>query len=421
MDLSAVRVLDLTQLLPGPYATQLLRDVGAEVVKVERPDGGDPGRAFGAADRESDGGAAAGNAEAVTYESSPLFDVVNRGKRSVTLDLSDDDGRAAFLDLARDADVVVEQFRPGVVDRLGVGYEDVRAVRDDVVYCSLSAYGQTGPDSGRVGHDLNCAGVAGVVDMTRPDPGADPVLPGFPVADMAGGLFAALSVVSALLSRELGGESDGEDGNSSAGRAEGEYLDVSMTDAVVSLSQIVAGPAMAGRDQRPGETALTGAYPCYDVYECADGRYVTLAALEERFWKGFVRAVDRPDLAEAYMAADAATRERVREELAALFREQSREAWLEQLGDEDAMVGPVYSVAEAFADPHLETRSVIQDVDGLLRRAAFPVEGSDGPARTTDPAPALGEHTAEVLGEAGYTGEEIAALRSDGVVSTPGE
>ncbi len=421
MDLSAVRVLDLTQLLPGPYATQLLRDVGAEVVKVERPDGGDPGRAFGAADGESDGTAAAGNTETVTYESSPLFDVVNRGKRSVTLDLSSDDGREAFLDLARDADVVVEQFRPGVVDRLGIGYEDVRAVCDDVVYCSLSAYGQTGPESGRVGHDLNCAGVAGVVDMTRPDPGADPVLPGFPVADMAGGLFAALSVVSALLSRELGGESDGENGNSSAGRAEGEYLDVSMTDAVVSLSQIVAGPAMAGRDQRPGETALTGAYPCYDVYECADGRYVTLAALEERFWEGFCRAVDRPDLAEAHMAADAATRERVREELAALFRDQSRGAWLEQLGDVDAMVAPVYSVTEAFDDPHLETRGVIQDVDGLLRRAAFPVEGSDGPARTTDPAPALGEHTAEVLGEAGYTGEEIAALRAEGVVSIPGE
>ena len=413
MDLSAVRVLDLTQLLPGPYATQLLRDMGAEVVKVERPDGGDPGRTFGAPGPENEDGAADGHSEEAPYESSPLFDVVNRGKRSVALDLASDAGRTAFLELAREADVVVEQFRPGVVDRLGVGYEDVRAVRGDVVYCSLSAHGQTGPDSGQVGHDLTCAGAAGLVDMTRPDPGADPVLPGFPVADMAGGVFAALSVVSALLSRELGGQSDGDGGSG------GEYLDVSMTDAVLSLSQIVAGPAMAGRDQRPGETTTTGAYPCYDVYECADGRYVTLAALEERFWETFCRAVDRPDLVDAHMAADAGTRERLREELSELFRERSRDVWVEEFGDVDAMIAPVHSVAEALSDPHFRSRQVVQDVDGLLRRAAFPVQSSDGPRLTTDPAPALGEHTAEVLGEAGYTRAEIATLQAAGVVSTP--
>ncbi|PSQ60855.1 MAG: CoA transferase, partial [Halobacteriales archaeon SW_9_67_25] len=323
MDLSAVRVLDLTQLLPGPYATQLLRDMGAEVVKVERPDGGDPGRTFGAPGPENEDGAADGHSEEAPYESSPLFDVVNRGKRSVALDLASDAGRTAFLELAREADVVVEQFRPGVVDRLGVGYEDVRAVRGDVVYCSLSAHGQTGPDSGQVGHDLTCAGAAGLVDMTRPDAGADPVLPGFPVADMAGGLFAALSVVSGLLSRELGGQTDGDDG----GR-EGEYLDVAMTDAVLSLSQVVAGPAMAGCDQRSGETTLTGAYSCYGIYECADGRYVTLAALEPRFWEAFCRAVDRPDLVDTHMAADAATRDHVRAELTELFRERSRDVWV---------------------------------------------------------------------------------------------
>jgi len=422
MDLSAVRVLDLTQLLPGPYSTQLLRDMGAEVVKIERPDGGDPGRAFGASDPPDWTGPTGGDGERAEYESSPLFDVVNRGKRSVTLDLASEDGRATFLDLAREADVVVEQFRPGVVDRLGIGYEDIRTVDDGVVYCSVSAYGQTGPDSERVGHDLTCAGAGGLVDMTRPDPGAAPTLPGFPIADMAGGLFAALSIVSALLSRELGGDGheDG-DGNGDGDSVDGEYLDVSMTDAVLSLSQIVAGPAMAGRDQRPGETVLTGEYPCYGVYECADGRYVTVAALEKRFWEAFCRAVDRPDLVDAHMAADDDTRERVRAEVAALFRERPREAWLAALADVDAMVGPVHTVREAFADAHLQTRGVVQEVDGLLRRAAFPVQGSDGPVRTTEPAPALGEHTAEVLGEAGYTDEEIDGLRADGVVSTPAE
>jgi alpha-methylacyl-CoA racemase len=388
MDLSAVTVLDLTQLLPGPYATQLLRDMGAEVIKIEHPDG-EPGRRFG--DGEIDRG------------TSPLFDVVNRGKRSVTLDLKSDAGRDVFLDLTREVDVVIEQFRPGVVDRLGIGYDAVRAETESVVYCSVSGYGQTGPYSDRVGHDLNYAGVAGLVDMTRPDPEADPVIPGFPVADMAGGFAAALSVVSALLSRELG------DGG-------GEYLDVAMTDAVLSLSQLVSGPAMAGIEQRPGETVITGKYPCYDVYECADGEYVTVAALEPGFWEGLCTAVGREDLIDDHMADDEATRERVRSELAGLFGERTRESWLDELGDLEAMVGPVNTVEEALDDPHVRARSVVQDVDGMIRRAGFPTQGTDVPTLTEEPAPAPGEHTEDVLRETGYTEAEITDLRADGVV-----
>jgi len=393
MDLSAVRILDLTQLLPGPYATQLLRDMGAEVIKVEHPDGGDPGRQF--VDRPE--------ANGTGYESSPLFDVVNRGKRSATLDLKRDRGRAALLDVAEDADVVIEQFRPGVVDRLGVGYDDVRAVNGDVVYCSVTGYGQTGPYSDRAGHDLNYAGAAGLVDTTRRDSGGRPVLPGFPVADMAGGLFAALSVVGALLSRELGD-------------CGGEYLDVGIADAVLSLSQIVAGPAAAGVDQPPVGTVLTGKYPCYDVYECADGRYVTVAALEERFWEALCVAIDRPDLAGAHMADRETTREHVRAELADIFAAHPRETWLDDLADAEVTVGPVKTVAEAFEDPQFRARPVVQEVDGLLRRAAFPVGTSAGVERTEAPAPALGEHTDEVLRGAGYTGERIADLRAAGVI-----
>jgi alpha-methylacyl-CoA racemase len=388
MDLSAVRVLDLTQLLPGPYATQLLRDMGAEVIKIEHPDG-EPGRRFG------DGETARGT--------SPLFDVVNRGKRSVTLDLKSDAGRDVFLDLTREVDVVIEQFRPGVVDRLGIGYDAVCAENESVVYCSVSGYGQTGPYSDRVGHDLNYAGVAGLVDMTRPDPEGDPVIPGFPIADMAGGFAAALSVVSALLSRELG------DGS-------GEYLDVAMTDAVLSLSQLVSGPAMAGLEQRPGETVITGKYPCYDVYECADGEYVTFAALEPGFWEAFCTAVGREDLIDDHMADDETTRERVRGELAGLFGERTCEGWLDELGDVEAMVGPVNTVEEAFEDPHVRTRDVVRDVDGMIRRAGFPAQGTDVPELTDEPAPGLGEHAGDVLREAGYTETEIADLRADGVV-----
>jgi alpha-methylacyl-CoA racemase len=406
MDLSAVRVLDLTQLLPGPYATQLLRDLGAEVIKIERPDGGEPGRRFGEGEADSrfeEGEHGSGH--------SPLFDVVNRGKRSVTVDLKADAGREVFLDLARSVDVVVEQFRPGVVDRLGVGYEDVCAVNEGVVYCSLSGYGATGPYRDRAGHDLNYVAAGGLLDMTRPDPGAEPVIPGFPVADMAGGLVAALSVVSGLLSRELGG--GGGDGD---GDGDGEHVDVAMTDAVLSLSQLVAGPAMAGIDQRPGGTVATGKYPCYDVYECADGAYVALAALEPEFWRTLCGVLDRPDLADEHMAEDESTRERVRAELAGIFSGQTRGAWLDDLGDADATVAPVNTVEEAFVDPHVETRRVVQDVDGQLRRAGFPAQGTDPPDLTEAPAPELGEHTAAVLRETGYSGGEIADLRADGVV-----
>jgi crotonobetainyl-CoA:carnitine CoA-transferase CaiB-like acyl-CoA transferase len=389
MDLSAVRVLDFTHLLPGPYATQLLRDMGAEVWKVERPGEGDPARAFGSG-RSPDGHAA-------------LFDVLNRGKRSVTLDLKTDAGRRAFLDLAAEADAVIEQFRPGVVDRLGVGYEEVRAVNEAVVYCSVAGYGQDGPYADRPGHDLNYAGLAGLLEMTRPDAEAAPVIPGFPVADMAGGLFAALSVVSALLSRELG-----------AGG--GEHLDVSLSDAALSLSQLVAGPAVAGVDQRPGETVVTGKYPCYGVYECADGRYLTLGALEGKFWDALCGAIDRPDLRGAHMAEDPDTRERVRDELESVFDQRPRERWVERLAEADVPAGPVLTVEEAFDDDHLRVRDVVGDVDGRLRRAAFPVESTDEPARTDAPAPALGEHTDEILRAVGYSDGRIERLRADGVL-----
>lgn len=389
MDLGAVRVLDLTHLLPGPYATQLLADLGAEVVKIERPDGGDQARHFGTG--ETDRG------------HTPLFDVVNRGKRSLALDLKSETGRETFLDLAASADVVVEQFRPGVVDRLGVGYEDVRAVNEDVVYCSLTGYGQTGPDSDRVGHDLNYVGLGGLLDMTRREPDGEPTIPGFPIADMAGGLSAALGIVSALLSRELG-----EGG--------AEHLDVAMTDAVLSLSQLIAGPAMAGESQRPGETITTGKYPCYDVYETSDGRYVTLAALEPKFWQAFCEAIDREDLIEAHMAEAERTREHVRSELEAVFAGRTREEWMDRLGDEDVMVGPVKSIEEAFDDPHIQARDLVEDADGMLRRVGFPVGGLDGLDRTEQPAPDLGEHTDEVLGEAGYGDDEIASLRERDVI-----
>jgi alpha-methylacyl-CoA racemase len=381
MRLPDVTVLDLTRLLPGPYATQLLADLGADVVKVERPGGGDPARWM------SDGAGPS------------VFEAVNRGKRSVALDLKSAAGREACLDLAAAADVVVEGFRPGVVDRLGVGYDAVSDHNPGVVYCSLSGFGATGPHRERAGHDLNYVAMAGLLDMTRAEEGGRPAIPGFPVADMAGGMAAALSVVSALLARELG------DGT-------GEHLDVSLTDAVLSLSQAVAPSAFEGEDPRARATPLTGQLPCYDVYETRDGRYVTLAALEPEFFRAFCEAVDREDLVGRQYATDPAERAALREELSAVFAERTREEWEARLGDADVMVAPVRTMAEAVDGDHARERMVVEEPPG--ERIGFPARSSAGLGDHDGTVPGLGAHTEAVLREHGFDDEDLAGLGDGG-------
>ncbi len=379
MDLDGIRVLDLTRLLPGPYATQLLADMGADVIKVEQPGRGDYAR-------DMDDGTG-------------VFQAVNRGKRSIALDLSSEDGQEAFHRLAADADVVVETFRPGVTERLGVDYEAVAETNPGIVYCSLSGFGATGPHRDRVGHDLNYIGMAGLLDMTRETSDEAPVIPGYPIADMAGGLFAAFSILGGLLSRELG------DGT-------GEHVDVAMTDVVMSLSQPVAGEALAGGDPRPGETALTGQLPCYDVYETADGEHVTLAALEPHFFVEFCEAVDRPDLADHHMTTDPDERLALREELADIFASQTRAEWETRLGDVEAMVAPVHSPAEALSGEQARARELVVE-GGSTPRVGFPAIPSDGLPEADESLPDLGEHTRAVLAEAGFDEETISDIEAE--------
>jgi alpha-methylacyl-CoA racemase len=388
MDLQSITVLDLSRLLPGPYGTQLLAEMGADVIKVEDPNGGDYARY---------------SEPTVQGEYGAMFAAINQGKESITLDLKSDEGREAFLRLAAEADVVFEQFRPGVVDRLGIGYEDVREHNSDVVYCSLSGYGQSGPYSGRVGHDLNYAGFAGLVDMTRTDESERPRIPGYPIGDMAGGVFSALSIVSALLSRELGNTG-------------GNYLDVSMTDAVLSFSQSVGSLANAGEDPRPGETDLTGLYPCYDVYETSDGRYLTLAALEPKFWKNLCEAIDKPELVENHQSDDAAVRQAVRDELCEVFQSQSLTEWEDELGEKEVMIGRVNTPREALDGPHLRERDVVDTDTGDFPRIGYPAETRRGLDGATEDAPQLGEHTSEVLRRFGFEQAEIDALFESGAV-----
>ncbi|SEQ90706.1 CaiB/BaiF CoA transferase family protein [Natrinema salaciae] len=386
MQLDSVRVLDLSRLLPGPYATQLLADAGADVVKVEDTDAGDYAR-YTPPTTDRDVGA--------------LFDSVNRGKRSIALDLKSSAGRTAFYRLVAEADVVFEQFRPGVADRLEIDYETLTAHNDELVYCSLSGYGQTGPDAERAGHDLNYVGVAGLLDMTREDESMAPQIPGYQIGDLGGGLFAAFSIVGGLLSRELGNG--------------GEYIDVAMTDVVASFSQAVAHEALTGGDPRPGETALTGKYPWYDVYETDDDRYVTLAALEPKFWAAFCEAVGREDLADLHGTDDPAELAAVREELEALFANRSRDAWLEALSDE-TMVGPVCTPAEAVEHPQLEARGLVERPEDAPPRIGFPAAGSSVPESHDESVPDHGEHTDELLAAAGYDEADRDELRENGAI-----
>lgn len=382
MRLDGIRVVDLTTLLPGPYATQLLTDAGADVIKVERPGTGDQARVLSA-------------------DIGPeLFDRVNRGKRSMTLDLQSDAGRTVFEAVAADADVVIEGFRPGVSERLGIDVESVRTYNPEVIYCSVSGFGATGPNREVAGHDLTYVGMGGLLAMTR-SPDGTPAIPGFPIADMAGGLFAAFAIVAALLSRELG-------------NATGEFLDVSLTDVVTSLSHAVPWPGSSGPGPTGRDTVLTGRYPCYDVYETADDEYVTLSALEPRFWRAFCEAIDRADLHDLHLSPDPDVRATVRSELQTVFRSRTRQEWA-TLGS-DTMVAPVRTLAEALTSDQAAARSLIWGRSSEAGpRVGVPVIASAGLA-PDESVPDLGEHTGAVLHEVGYTPAEITALRDQGVI-----
>lgn len=377
MKLDGTRVLDLTRLLPGGYTTQLLTEMGADVIKVEDPNEGDYARTQPPTTGEGVGA---------------LFTGVNRGKRSIVLDLKTADDREVLYRLVETADVFFEGFRPGVVDRLGVDYDTVKEYNPDVVYCSLSGYGQEGPYSDRPGHDLNYAGVTGLLDMTRTDEGDRPPVPGFPMADLAAGLFASFAIVSQLLSQRLHPENAGN------------FIDVSMTDVGYSFSQVATLDALCGNDPRPGETTLTGNYPCYGIYETADDRYVTLGALEPKFWTEFCTVVDRSDLVDEHLSRDSSVREALDEELRELFRGRSRSEWAATFEGTEVPFGVVNTPRETLSDPHLERRDLASTgPEGRsVPHLSFPASVAEGLDETPIEYPAHGEHTDEILRELGY-------------------
>ena len=387
--LSGVRVLDLSLQLPGPYCTMMMADYGADIVKIDEPEP----RVRNPFAAENPG-------------TGPLDRYLNRGKKSVTLNLKSDEGKAIFLRLAESADVVLEGFRPGVVRRLGIDYGAVSAVNPKIVYCSISGYGQEGPMRDVPGHDANYLSYGGVLGLSGRRDGPPTLLP-VQLGDVFGGSMMALSgILMALLSRQRTGK--------------GAWIDVSMTDGTVASLAIPASALLGGGvPQERGALPLTGMLPCYDTYRCADGEYVCLGALEPWFWKKLVARLGRDDLADLQYAGGEAA-ERLGDELRGIFLGKTRDEWIRFFEGEDVCISPVLSLPEALEHPNTVARRMVVEVGSPLggeeRQLGLPVKVAGETEPVPGRAPLLGEHDDEVLAGLGYTPSRIADLRAGGVI-----
>jgi len=387
--LQGVRVLDLTRLLPGPFCSLMLADLGADVIKIED-------LALGDYMRQSE--------PMVTATQSIQFMALNRNKRSLKLSLRPKEGKAVFARLVEQADVVLDGFRPGRLDKLGVGYAAMSALHPRIIYAAISGYGQDGPYRDRAGHDLNYLARAGVLDLFGAR-GGDPVVLPLQVADLTGAYLGAIGVLAAIIGRATSGR--------------GQFVDISMMDGVLPWLPMVLPQFLHDRRRvQRGETALGGGMASYNVYRCADGEWLALGALEPQFWATFCKLIGREDLIDLRLATGAAA-EPAFEALRALFRTKPRAEWLAFFGDADVCVDPVQTLAEAVEDPHLRARGMFADVaypHGTVTQIATPIKLSGSPQPRLEPSPESGEHTEAILREAGYDDDALAELRAKKVI-----
>jgi crotonobetainyl-CoA:carnitine CoA-transferase CaiB-like acyl-CoA transferase len=389
--LSGITVVDLTTFVTGGFCSLMLANQGADVIKVERPDVGDDNRHAGPPFVDGE---------------SPYFWTVNYGKRSVELDLTTDAGQEAFRELAGEADVVLQNYRPGTAEELGVSEEAVREYNPSVVYCAISAFGRTGPWSHRPGYDLLIQGMSGMMSVTGQQDGP-PTKLGLPGTDLMTAMWAAFGVVTALYRRAHTGE--------------GEYIDLGMLDAALPWLTKQAGRVFAGEDpERMGNRDPVLAP--YQTFETADG-YLNVACLNQKLWTGLCAAIDRPELADDDRFATNADRvehlEALEGELAPTFAERPTDEWMDRLEDEGIPAGPVLSVEEALSNEQTEARETVGEMDAEGRDRPIPV--IEHPLRFAGaetgfeaPPPRLGEHTREVFAELGYSERELEALADRG-------
>jgi len=393
--LDGLRVLDVTQVMAGPFCAMLLADLGADVIKIEPPAGDSTRQMPGAVGADS-----------------PSFNAVNRGKRSVVLNLKAAEGREIFTRLARATDIVIENYRPGVMRALGLDYEALATLNPRLVYASISGYGQTGPERGKGGFDLIAQGVAGIMSITG-EPGGPPVKAGVPLTDLSAGLFALVGILAALEHRHRTGA--------------GQHVDTALVDAGVALSVWEATEYFSGIGI---PTALGSAHRMnapYQAIRCADG-YITLGAANERLFRRLCEVLGHDEWTGMAEFADNASRVRNRAALAerieAITSQQPRSHWLALLEANDIPCGPINDYAQVFADPQVVARQMVVETEhptlGRLRTLGSPIKLSATPPDVCRRAPLLGEHTDQVLAEAGYNQREIAALRQSGVVARHG-
>jgi crotonobetainyl-CoA:carnitine CoA-transferase CaiB-like acyl-CoA transferase len=375
MPLEGIRVLDLTRLLPGPYTTLMLADFGADVIKIEDPKLGDYARW--------------GEPRVADY--SAMFHSLNRNKRSMTLDLKTDEGKEILIDLVKTADVLVESFRPGVMDRLGLGYDTLKNTNSKLIYCAITSFGQTGPYRNVPGHDINFLSYSGLLDLQGESEGR-PISSSVQIGDIGGGsLMATIGILVSILDARKTGK--------------GQFVDISMLDGAVSWMQTFL-PDYLATNQAPkrGELVLNGGKACYEIYETSDNRYLSVGALEFKFWKNFCSVIGKEEFI-ARLDAPVEEQKLMKMEIGTVIRKKTLEDWMRLFHNVDACVTPVLTVEEMVENPQIQHRQMIEEVyhpnSGAIRQIANPIKLSRSKVKTIRQAPALGEHNEELLKELG--------------------
>jgi crotonobetainyl-CoA:carnitine CoA-transferase CaiB-like acyl-CoA transferase len=375
--LEGIKVLDLSRFLPGPFCTLLLADFGADVIMVEQESGSGLGR------RRTD-----------------FF--IFRNKRSLVLDLKSDKGREIFYQLAKTADVIVEGFRPGVVERLRIDYPIIRKINKDIIYCSISGFGQNGPYRDRASHDINCVALAGLLSVTgKRDQG--PGILGTQVGDIGAGILGAFSILVAVVAREKTGE--------------GQYIDISMMDSAIALNPVSFFEYfLKGKVFEQGGYRLLGCFPCYNIYKTKDGKYITIGALEPQFWAKLCQKLNRPDLIEKQNKVS----DKMFSEVQKIFLSKTQEEWNELLESEDVCYAPVLNLQETTQDPQVRHRGMFIDNSApgkrRIKEIGIAPKLSLTPGKIRYPSPTIGQDAEEILMEIGIQSPEILKLKSKGVI-----
>jgi len=366
----------------------ILSDLGADVVKVEQPGTGDYARF----------------APPLIGDTGSAFLMLNRNKRSITLNLKNPEAKEILHKLAKKADVFVEGYQPGVADRLGVGYPAVSKVNERIIYCSISGFGQTGPYRDLVGHDLNYASYSGTIGATG-FKGGSPVIPAVQIADIQSAIYSVVAIVSALYGREKTGE--------------GEFIDISLMDTAVASMIMPLSYLFAGASTERGESFLSGGAPFYNVYQTKDGRFISIAPLEPRFWVELCDILGVEKYQDQQIAPIEVSR-RIREDLAQKVLDKNRDGWVKIMNERQVPCAPVYNVCEVPADPQVRARQMIFEMEtasfGRLSQLATPIRFSDSPLTVRSDPPRLGQHTIEILLELGYSTADVERLKTAGAI-----